>query len=256
MNKSLIFMVSLLGTFAAIGELYERDDGYSEDQERYADLLVDPYAARFLDRFLDPSDCHGATAKPDKEEVENSIWYSQQGEKSFPLLLEVLRREEGNFGAVRIEKALARVMRYPGDKTAFVEEARRRLPHWKNEGFEPKQYNNMVTMSFRLLAEEGDESDIALIESMLDTDPEHPVYEEQIDRNVSLLVERLAKIEERPDKRNSGEAVSPSVVRNPHEDQGNDAAKSDDAPRITFWIFLASVLVLLLIVLAIRRAKR
>jgi hypothetical protein len=256
MNKSLIFMVCLCGTHAAIGELYIRDDGYAEDRERYADLLVDPYAARFLDRFLDPSDCHGAAAKPDREEVENSIWYSKQGEKSFPLLLEVLKREEGNLGAVRIDKALARVMSYPGNKTAFVKEVRRKLPQWKNEGYEPKQYNNMVTMSFRLLAEEGDESDIALIESMLDTDHAHPIYQKQIDRNVKQLKERLAKTKERPGKRNIDEVISPSGESAPDKKGAKGNGIITDTPSKSFWLVLAATLLLPLIALSVRRAWR
>jgi hypothetical protein len=252
-------MIALFGASAACGKPYQRDDGFAEDKERYADLIVDPYAARFLDHFLDPRDCHVSASKPDKEEVENSIWYSEQGKKSFPLLLEVLRREEGNLGAIRVDKALARVMRYPGDKTPFVEEVRRRLPHWKNAGFAPKQYNNMVTMSFRLLAEEGDESDIALIQSLFDTDPEHPVYQEQIDRNVNLLRDRIAKIEERPDKRDSDEIDSSSNAESLHDNATNGEqgeGTTTNGLLHTLWLLLVAAFVLPLIIVARRRAKR
>ncbi len=259
MKKILIIALTVIGYHAAMGKPYERTDGLAKDSERYADLLSDPYSARFLDIFLDPSYNHnsGSIRRPTEEEMAIGRWFREQGEKSFPILLEVIRREQGNLGADRIYNALNWIGDHRGDKTAILTEVRGRLPHWKDSGFNHNMYSRLVSASFRLLAAEGDESDLALMQSLLD--PERGKYQDEIDEYSRELMTRLEREKARPDKRYGLDAISPSVEGNAGKAAVNGAngqGKVVNAPSKILWTLLVLILALPLFVLAIRNTKR
>ena len=144
------------------------------DQQRYADLLEDPYARRILGVIFHVGRGDGNYRFTLEEEADKK-WFDAEGTKTFPVLLEVLKREPSPLDSpappyawlgVQMQRdILGLVKRSPeGDLQPFVEETRRQIARWI--GFPSTGKHTLVQLlseGFDLLAQEGDESDIALI---------------------------------------------------------------------------------------------
>lgn len=175
------------------------------NEKRYEDLLGDPFTKRFLSIMLDPRSYGG----PSGYAVLNNnefIWCREQGADAFPILLEVLKREPNPgkedsgeiWNSLIYKRAVLNWVRdFPeGDPQPFVEEVRRQLPVWTERQIANHDtHTGFIREALDLLAREGDESDIPLIESFLEDVNRNNKHNAQM--SLTKLKERLASEPER-----------------------------------------------------------
>jgi len=179
---------------------HEESIDFEQNKQRYEDLWNDEHNVKFLKVFLDPGYGHAKQRSP--EEWEKINWVREQGDKAFPILLEMLRREPNDdlkmlphpwIGVERKMHVLSWVLRHPnGDQMPFVDEVRRQLPEWAERQIANHDtHTGFIREALKLLARVGDESDVPLIESFLDdVNRNNKHYAE---RSLASLKERLAR---------------------------------------------------------------
>jgi hypothetical protein len=171
------------------------------NEQRYQDLLDDPFNKRFLSVMLDIRSYAGDGGYA-VNNLDEFAWCREQGVKALPLMLEVLKREPtpnvGDSGEIWFSlrfksAALLWIRDFPaGDSQPFLKEVRRQLPEWLERQFaENDSHTGFICDALELLAREGDASDILLIESFLND--ANPTNKYNAQKNLAKLKERLAK---------------------------------------------------------------
>ena len=197
MIKYFIFLISL-GLFSVASSA--ESPRVRIDEQRYADLLEDPYARRILGVIFQVGRGDGNYRFTPEEQADNE-WFTAQGAKAFPVLLEVFKREPSPLDTpappyawlgVQMQRDILGLVKRPpeGDLQPFVEETRRQITRWI--GFPSSGKHTLVQFlseGFELLAMKGDASDVALMEKF--TDDGNPGTREIALGNIRLLKARL-----------------------------------------------------------------
>lgn len=199
----------------------ERFKPQINNEQRYQDLLGDPFNKRFLSVTLDIRSYagDGTYAVLNLDEFK---WCREQGVKALPLMLEVLKREPtpdaGDSGEIWFSlrfksAALLWIRDFPaGDAQPFLEEVRRQLPAWlERQIANNDSHTGFICDALELLAREGDATDIPLIESFLND--ANPTNKFNAQKNLTKLKDRLAKESEnqkRSSNRNTSQRNSPN----------------------------------------------
>ena len=147
------------------------------DEQRYVDLLEDPYARRILSVIFHVGNGAGAYQFTEDERVDRR-WFDEQGPKAFPVLLEVLKREpspvespksiDAWHGMIRTREILGWISHFPdGEFQPFVEEVRRQMRLVKGLPNQDYIQSHFLREVFELLARKGDATDIASMEEYL-----------------------------------------------------------------------------------------
>lgn len=169
---SFLFLLSFLA--ADVAEELPR---VIVDEQRYSDLMEDPYARRILGVIFHVGNGAGAYQFTEEERADRR-WFDEQGPKAFPVLLEVLKREpspvdapksiEAWQGMIRTRQILGWISHFPdGEFQPFVEEVRRQMRLVKGLSNQDYIQSHFLREVFELLAREGDASDIAHMEEYL-----------------------------------------------------------------------------------------
>ena len=225
----------------------------------YADLLDENENEKFLRVFLDPQVFHGGAVFSPERQAEIT-WAKNQQEEIFPILLEILKREANGtekndhfwYGVERKMHLLYWVLKRPdGDPQPFVEEIRRQLPEWSDRQIANHDtHTGFIREALDLLAREGDESDIPLIESFLEDVNGNNKH--NAEKSLTKLKDRLA-VEPKHSPRNPREKSlrdrenQEGILRTNQKNQGEvaDEKKSSSFPWIIAGVLLLGVFVLL-----------
>ncbi len=170
------------------------------DQQRYADLLQKQYDRRILGVIFHVGRGHGAYRYTEEEYAEMR-WFHEQGPKAFPVLLEVIKREPSPLdspteplawhGVQTRRDILGWVKQFPsGDLEPFLKEIRLQIGKWSE--FPSKGEHTLaqfLSEGFDLLADHGNESDVALMEQF--SENENPGIREIAMGNIKILKARL-----------------------------------------------------------------
>lgn len=214
-----IAMVLLLSCLSLSGHP-EEVANYIIDEDRYEDLLDNSFNRRFLTIFFHPGANHGGYIYTESEKNEIK-WAQKEGEKAFPLLLEVFKREpipgdgaspEQWRGVTIRQNILYWLKDFPGgDPQPFVEEIRHQLPEWSERQIANHDtHTGFIREALDLLARKGDAADIPLIEAFL----------HDVNRNNKHSAESsLIKLKER--------LTSKTAPQNTNPRGGEDDAKGD-----------------------------
>ena len=248
---SIFFLVSVAASIS------QEPSRIMIDKERYGDLLENPYARRILGVIFHVGYGHGAYRFTEEEYTEMR-WFDEQGPKAFPVLLEVLKREPtpvAEPNSITAWHALSRsrlilgwISHFPeGDFWPFVEVVRVQILRLK--GLQNKDYlqSNFFREAFDLLAREGDESDILLMEQFLDD--EDVGNRDNSRASIAKLKARLAA--EKALKENSPE-LEPSKFTSAASDASIAAPDAKSSPAtlysyesLPFWAALVCATLLL-----------
>lgn len=199
------------------------------DEKRYEDLLQDPFNKRFLSIMLDPRSFHGPSTFSvlNRDEI---AWCREQGVKGYPMMLEILRREpipkvedSGEIwqSLIFTESVLICIRNFPeGDTRPFIKEVRRQLPEWsKRQIASHDTHTGFIREALDLLAREGDESDIPMIELFLNDANRNNRHYAQT--SLTKIKKRLASISNEesgiPDKSSQGHSHQNSSSRSKKE---------------------------------------
>lgn len=231
------------------------------NEQRYQDLLGDPFNKRFLSSALDIRSYAGDGGYA-VYNLNEFAWAREQGVKALPLMLEVLKREPtpnvGDSGEIWFSlrfksAALLWIRDFPtGDSQPFLEEVRRQLPWWlERQIAKNDSHTGFIRDALELLAREGDASDIPLIESFLDD--VNGMNKESAQKNLTKINERLATesaVKSRLQRGlksdiSSGKTTSPLNEANNSEEKIADKKKYH-LPTIIFGVLLVVILSFLL----------
>lgn len=226
----ILLVCSCIGLYANPNDL-ENDRPKIHNEKRYEDLLGDPFNKRFLSIMLDPRSYDGPNSGFTVINLDEITWCREQGIKAFPILLEVLKREPspnaGDHGEIRHsvvfkEHVLYYIKAFPeGDTRPFLEEVRRQLPLWSERQIPDPAAHTFIRQALDLLAREGDQSDIPLIESFLSDVDRNNKHNAQT--SLTKLKERLSK--ESENKTRSSDRIIGN--RNPTAESFTDEAKKN-----------------------------
>lgn len=266
--KTLYIILTLLLHFPTLALAKIQAFEFLEDDKKiYGELLHDQEKERFLKVFLNTA--HGDLISLTDDQWAELDWANAQKELAFPVLLEVLKREKdidytaraGPWkGIIRKEALLGFVKKNPqGDPKAFLQEVRQQLPQWtlsERKFANHDMHTGFIRAALELLAREGDESDIPLIESFLND--VNGNNKESAQKNLTKLNERLA-----------AEAAEKSRVRNGFKsdmsrgkatallnEANNSEEKIADEKKYHLTSIIAGVLLVLILAFLLKTYKR
>jgi hypothetical protein len=235
------------------------------NEKRYEDLLVDPFNKRLLSIILDPRSYDGPNSGFTMINHNEIVWCREQGVKAFPMLLEVLKREPtpnaGDHGKIWRsvdfkEHVLCFIKIFPGgDTKPFVEEVRRQLPQWSERQIPNHDaHTAFIREALDLLAREGDESDIPLMELFLNDANRNNRHYAQI--SLTKIKKRFASLSNEesgiPGESSQGQSHQNSSSRSKKESQNLIAnEKTFDL----FWLG-SGLLIIGVVALVLRVYKR
>jgi len=203
-------IIILLLSCLVLAAHHDNDTQHRVNEARYKDLLEDPFNKRFISIFFHPGANHGGYIFTDEEKKEIT-WSQNQEIKAFPVLLEILKREPNPnkddsgdiWNSLVFKKSVLTWVRVfsEGDSRPFVEEIRRQLPEWLDRQIViHDSHTGFIRAALDLLAREGDESDITLIESFLEDANSNNKHNAK--KSLKKLKDRLAKEKETSEIRN------------------------------------------------------
>ena len=255
--SKVVFLAFLVCPSILVGD-HEESVVSEQDKKRYEDLNDDDSDKRFLKVFLDPGYGHAKQRVP--EQWVEIDWARAQGEDAFPVLLEVLKRESNDdlnlrphpwIGVERKMHVLNWVESHPdGDPKPFLEEVRRQLPEWSERQIaDHDTHTGFIREALNLLAREGDESDIPLIESFLGDVNRNNKH--NAEKSLIRLKERLAlepkRRPRRANNRDNPQKLESSSRKNEKTQSEEEIVgpKKSSLPWIIAGVLLVGILLLL-----------